>query len=97
MSGWFDEQLRERIRSDEEAFSNAFIGVAESLTGKRVTEGAKDALQEIAKFYDVDMNSDEDILKSGMLMHRTVTLKEGWYKDASGVYLATTKDGNYAA
>lgn len=97
MSGWFDEQLRERIRSDEEAFSNAFIEVAESLTGKRVTEGAKDALQEIAAFYDVDINPEDDILKSGLIMHRTVTLKEGWYKDASGVYLATTKDGNYAA
>ncbi len=97
MSGWFDEQLRERISADEETFSNAFIEIAEVLTGKKVTEGAKDALQEIAKFYDVEINADDDILNSGLLMHRTVELKEGWYKDAFGVYLATTTDGNYAA
>ena len=97
MSGWFDEQLRERIRSDEEAFSNAFYEVSEPLTGKRITEGANDALKEIAEFYNVEVNSGDDILKSGLLMHRTVELKEGWYKDAGGVYLATTKDGNYAA
>ena len=97
MSGWFDEQLRERIRADEETFSNAFIEVSEPLTGRRITEGAKDALHEIAEFYDVKADSDDDILNSGLLMHRTVELKEDWYKDASGVYLATTKEGNYAA
>ena len=97
MSGWFDEQLRERIRADEEAFSNAFVEVSEPLTGRRITEGAKDALHEIAEFYDVKADSDDDILNSGLLMHRTVELKEDWYKDASGVYLATTKEGNYAA
>ena len=96
MSGWFDEQLRERIRSDEEAFSNAFYEVSESLTGQRITEDANDALKEIAEFYDVNINP-EDIMTSGILMHRTVELKEGWYKDAGGVYLATTKEGNYAA
>ena len=95
--GWFDEQLRERILADEEAFSNAFIEVAEPLTGKLNTKDANSALREIAKFFGIEFNSEEDILKSGYILHRTVELKEGWYKDASGVYLATTKDGKYAA
>lgn len=95
--GWFDEQLRERILEDEEAFSNAFVEVSEPLTGRRITEGANDALHEIAEFYDIKVDSDDDILNSGLLMHRTVELRKDWYKDAAGVYLATTKDGNYAA
>ncbi len=96
MSGWFEEQLHERIRADEETFSNAFLEISEVLTGKSLTESTKNALQEIAKFYNVEVAPD-DVLKSGLLMHRTVRLSEGWYKDASGVYLATTKNGTYAA
>ncbi|MBR0250716.1 MAG: ATP-binding cassette domain-containing protein [Synergistaceae bacterium] len=95
--GWFDEQLRERICADEEAFSNAFDEVAEPLTGKRITPDAGSALREIANFYGLKINSDEDILKNSSIMHRKVELKEGWYKDADGVYLAMTKEGNYAA
>lgn len=95
--GWFDEQLRERIRADEEAFSNAFMEVAEPLTGRYITEDADSALKEIAEFYGVKMSSDYDLLKSSYIMHRTVELKEGWYKDASGVYLARTQEGNYVA
>lgn len=94
--GWFDEQLRERIRADENAFSNAFMEIAEPLTGKHITEGAKSALREIAEYYGEKI-SDEDILKSSYIMHRTVMLKKGWYKDACGLYLGTTKDGNYVA
>lgn len=97
MSGWFDEQLRERIHADEEAFSNAFMEVSEPLTGKRITEDASSALKDIADFYGVDTGSDENILKSSYIMHRTVQLKKGWYKNASGLYLGTTKDGNYVA
>ena len=95
--GWFDEQLRERIQADEQTFSNAFAEIAEPLTGKHVSQDANSALREIAEFYGLSVNSDEDILKTGRIMHRTVVLKENWYKDADGVYLAQTKEGNYAA
>ena len=97
MSGWFDEQLRERVRADEEALSRALADISESLTGKHTTSDSHDALREIADFYGVEVKTGDDILKLGLLMHRTVVLKEGWYKDADGVYLAKTKDGNYAA
>ena len=30
--GWFDEQIRQRIKSDDEAFSNSFLKMAELLT-----------------------------------------------------------------
>ena len=30
-------------------------------------------------------------------MRWQVELKEGWYKDAAGVYLGTTKEGRYVA
>ena len=120
MPNLFEEQLRTRIKADEDIFSNALNDISEKISGKLTFEdiredeiaNAKSALEEIAKFYGIP----EDVLKraesqgsktldeqmnfifgSVGIMYRDVELTEGWYNDASGVYLGTTKSGQYIA
>ena len=56
--GWFDEQIRQRMRQDETVFEDAFVRVAESVLGNRTVSRleddrltAKQALDEILKYY----------------------------------------------
>ena len=56
--GWFDDQIRERMRSDQEVFEDSFVRVAGSVLGgseaQRLRDGrliAKAALDEILKYY----------------------------------------------
>lgn len=70
---------------------------------------AKQAIEEIFKYYkikiknqekDVDNTSIKDldsILGPYGIMYRTVSLKENWYKDATGPFLANTKDDKLVA
>ena len=103
MSGWFDEQLRARIEADENSFSEAFSDISEAITGARIngTADADSALQEIAGFYhvtgDIQGKTIDEVFGSCGIMRREVVLREGWYKDASGVYLGRTKDDRYIA
>lgn len=68
MSGWFDEQLRERIKADDEIFSDAFASISEVIIAKGVLSqideneraNAKDALIEILRYYDVSKTEIED-------------------------------------
>ncbi len=77
-----------------------------------VTGSAKNAIAEIAALFSVpeslakkyceqeDMPLDEkleEIFGSSGIMRRNIMFPEGWYKDASGVYLCTTKEGKYTA
>ena len=58
--GWFDEQIKDRKRNDDDAFAEAFANMASAITGKR-TEASlnnnkdvtKDAIHEILKYYNV--------------------------------------------
>lgn len=58
--GWFDEQIKDRKRNDDDAFAEAFANMASAITGKR-TEASlnndravtKDAIDEILKYYHV--------------------------------------------
>lgn len=120
MSGWFDEQLRARIQSDEDSFSNAFNDISEAISGRRIYDevreneiaNASSAIEEIARYYNIPedflkkqaVREDEtlserleDIFGQFGIMRRNVQLKEGWYKDAAGVYLGMTKEGRYIA
>ena len=120
MPNLFEEQLRTRIKADEDIFSNALNEISEKISGKFAFEdinedeitNAKSALEEIAKFYNIPENVlkraeaqgsktlDEQmklIFGSVGIMYREVELTEGWYNDASGVYLGTTKDKQYIA
>ena len=120
MSGWFDEQLRARIKSDENSFAGAFNDISEAVTGRRIFDevreneiaNAGDAIEEIARWFDIGgKNFSKEEIREGEtleerlekvfgvygIMRRTVNLREGWYKDASGVYLGVTTEGKYVA
>ena len=56
--GWFDEQIRQRMKSDEAVFEDSFVQVAGAVLGNRAASKledkrviAKEALDEILKYY----------------------------------------------
>ena len=58
--GWFDEQIKQRKRNDDDIFSEAFVGIADAVLGSRLSSAyasdedkAKDAIGEILKYYHV--------------------------------------------
>lgn len=58
--GWFDEQIKQRMQSDDEAFAEAFEKMAGAVLGKPVRtkqpdelEQSQDAIEEILKYYHV--------------------------------------------
>lgn len=67
---WFDEQIRERIQHDDEAFSEAFAALAEVVMGERLSKKLDDnrirtqnAIDEILKFYHVKPQELPDEIK----------------------------------
>ena len=106
--GWFDEQIRLRKQRDDEVFSDAFLGIADAVTGSNSARRdsrliTKSAMEEILKFYHVksrelpdsitDPNEQlEYLLRPWGIMRRTVRLEKGWYKDAVGAMLALRKE-----
>ncbi len=60
--GWFDEQIKDRIRYDEEGVQNAFAQLSSVVLGKSVISAAlnsdrlktKNAIEEILKFYNTE-------------------------------------------
>lgn len=70
MSGWFDEQIKNRIKYDEEGFQDAFAQLSSVVMGKSVLSDAlntdrlktKNAIEEILKYYRVKLTAlPEDI------------------------------------
>ena len=58
--GWFDEQIKQRKKLDDEVFSDSFVNMAGAILGSRVYTmlndnrvQVKDSLDEILKFYRV--------------------------------------------
>lgn len=58
--GWFDEQIQERIRHDDEAFREAMAGMADVVMGGKLARvlqderiQTRDAIEEILKYYHV--------------------------------------------
>ncbi len=59
--GWFDEQIKTRIKYDDEAFQNAFTQLSSVVLGKKAISAAlktdrlktKNAIEEILKFYHI--------------------------------------------
>ena len=58
--GWFDEQIKQRKRNDDDIFSEAFVGIADAVLGSRLSSAyasdedkAEDAIGEILKYYHV--------------------------------------------
>ena len=106
--GWFDEQIKQRMQNDDDAFQGAFAQMAGVVMGQKVALGdggqaAKDAIHEILKYYGVkpqelpdslrDLNEQlEYLMRPSGIMRRTVILEKGWYKDAVGAMLGTRAD-----
>ncbi|MEN6389347.1 MAG: NHLP bacteriocin export ABC transporter permease/ATPase subunit [Syntrophomonas sp.] len=59
---WFDEQIKDRIRYDEEGFQNAFAQLSSVVLGQSVISAAlnsdrlktKNAIEEILKYYNIE-------------------------------------------
>ncbi len=105
--GWFDEQIRERRRRDQQAFEEGVESIAGAVLGRRGAPGggsrqAQSAMDEILRYYHAksrelpdsvkDLNEQlEFLLRPYGIMRRTVNLEKGWYKDAVGAMLARRK------
>ena len=112
---WFDEQIKQRIRNDNNAFEDAFSQLSGVIMGKKLgaqydddTRQAKDALEEILKYYRVPVQDVPDsmtdiqdilefLLRPSGIMRRTVNLEGNWYKDGIGALLCQMEDGSIAA
>ena len=58
--GWFDEQIKQRKRNDEDLFSEAFVGIADAVLGSKMSAAfcsdeakAQGAIEEILKYYKI--------------------------------------------
>lgn len=107
--GWFDEQIRQRKRGDEEAFTDAFSRMAGAVTGIYAALDSdrcqtRNALYEILKFYHIRPREIPDeitgreeqmeyLLRPYGIMRRTVHLSPGWHHDAIGAMLGVRKSG----
>lgn len=113
--GWFDDQIKQRIEYDDDAFQDAFVKMTGAIMGEKVTaalendrQQARNAVDEILKFYHVKIRELPDhlqglneqleyLLRPEGIMRRTVKLEKGWYKDATGPFLAVWRDSQRIA
>lgn len=65
--GWFDEQIRQRKKNDNDVFADSFINMAGAIMGRRVSDAlnddrivTKDAIDEILKYYHVKTRDVSD-------------------------------------
>lgn len=68
--GWFDEQIRQRKKNNDDVFAESFVNLAGAVVGTRMTEALKDdrqatknAMDEILKFYHVKTREIPDDIK----------------------------------
>ncbi|MBR3879431.1 MAG: NHLP family bacteriocin export ABC transporter permease/ATPase subunit, partial [Clostridia bacterium] len=68
--GWFDEQIKQRRKNDEEQFSEAFVGIADAVLGSKMSAAfstdeakAQGAIEAILKYYHVKPREVPDSIK----------------------------------
>ena len=68
--GWFDEQIKQRKKNDEEQFSEAFVGIADAVLGSKMSAAfstdeakAQGAIEAILKYYHVKPREVPDSIK----------------------------------
>jgi hypothetical protein len=87
--GWFEDQLSERLASDNSQVQDANLKLSSIVMGKKILQSVMgvdgDAETEILRFYNVSSMSQ--------LSRRDVTLTAGWYNESIGAILAKTKWG----
>jgi len=107
---WFDEQIKLRKQQDDELFSESFINVARSVTGEKENlnklEINANAIKTILRSYGYKSKIEvpEDVkdfdeqlnylCRPFGLMHRSVRLTSGWYKNCIGTILGFLKEDN---
>lgn len=69
--GWFDEQIRQRIQSDDDVFADAFAAMAGAVAGERLSKAlsddriqTKNAIDEILKFYGIKTRELPDNIRT---------------------------------
>ena len=98
--GWFEGQIKQRMEYDDDAFQEAFVKMAGAVMGEKVTAALENDRQQaqnvkIREFPEhlQGMNEQlEYLLRPTGIMRRTVKLEKGWYKDATGPFLAVWRD-----
>lgn len=110
--GWFDSQIKERLRSDRACVDVAMAGLAEALTGSGGAGAAGratlDAVADILAYFGMHPkqlpNGVTELaevidaqLSSRGIMYREVTLTPGWQREAAGAMLGTREDGTPVA
>ena len=68
--GWFDEQIKQRKKNDEELFAEAFVGIADAVIGSKMSAAytnnearAQGAIEEILKYYHIKPREVPDSVK----------------------------------
>ena len=68
--GWFDEQIKQRKKNDEDLFSEAFVGIADAVLGSKMSAAfstdeakAQGAIEKILKYYHVKPREVPDSIK----------------------------------
>ena len=68
--GWFDEQIKQRKKHDEDLFSEAFVGIADAVLGSKMSAAyhsdeakAQGAIEEILKYYHVKPREVPDSIR----------------------------------
>lgn len=68
--GWFDEQIKQRKKNDDDIFAESFANLAGSVLGTKMTEALKDnrqaaknAIDEILKFYHAKTRDIPDTVR----------------------------------
>ncbi len=68
--GWFDEQIKERKKTDDDVFAAAFAGIADAVLGEKLSSAfesdaqkAKNAIDSILRFYHVKTQEVPDSIK----------------------------------
>ena len=107
---FFENQINKRRLSDKEMFEDAFsdllsiIGIETPRSGHQ-TRGAVSYIlkyfeKEVPEVPDNITNLDsqlEYMLRPSGVMRRRVELKGNWWKDCTGCFLGSTKEGNVVA
>lgn len=107
---FFESQINQRRRGDEEMFRGAFADLLSviGINAKKASVRAKGAIADILKYLGnevpevpdsiTDLNEQmEYMLRPSHTMHRRVELMGEWWKESFGCYLGSTKDGDVIA
>ncbi len=106
--GWFDEQIRQRKRIDEDLFQDSYENIAHKVLGEKreskdVKTAIKRAIDDVFYFYhypkinipagiDDPMEQIEYAANSVGVMKASIELSEGWYTDCFGPIICFFKD-----